>query len=211
MYLFFFFFFFQAEDGIRDAQESRGLGDVYKRQYQRRVRGINAEYGGFPLSAMSNKAAVICLVFNVLAGLLLWALAIFTLITDGRADTGLLSVYLLLLGGVLMLAQFEFKWLHNEACFLSSYFGRGMLTLFLGTLCLGMHVFGIVAGVFVMGVAGFNFRMFCMHGDSVDMPAPTADDGDKSGAYGTGNPAAKGDGANYTPASDVWQPTSHGF
>ena len=30
--LWFFFFFFQAEDGIRDAQESRGLGDVYKRQ-----------------------------------------------------------------------------------------------------------------------------------------------------------------------------------
>ena len=29
---FFLFFFFQAEDGIRDAQESRGLGDVYKRQ-----------------------------------------------------------------------------------------------------------------------------------------------------------------------------------
>ena len=29
---FFFLFFFQAEDGIRDAQESRGLGDVYKRQ-----------------------------------------------------------------------------------------------------------------------------------------------------------------------------------
>ena len=26
------FFCFQAEDGIRDAQESRGLGDVYKRQ-----------------------------------------------------------------------------------------------------------------------------------------------------------------------------------
>eukprot|EP00658_Telonema_sp_P-2_P021669 TRINITY_DN18640_c0_g1_i1.p1 TRINITY_DN18640_c0_g1~~TRINITY_DN18640_c0_g1_i1.p1 ORF type:complete len:108 (-),score=37.59 TRINITY_DN18640_c0_g1_i1:217-540(-) len=33
MFLFIiFFFFFQAEDGIRDAQESRGLGDVYKRQ-----------------------------------------------------------------------------------------------------------------------------------------------------------------------------------
>ena len=32
MLLFCFFFFFQAEDGIRDAQESRGLGDVYKRQ-----------------------------------------------------------------------------------------------------------------------------------------------------------------------------------
>ena len=29
-----FFCFFQAEDGIRDAQESRGLGDVYKRQIQ---------------------------------------------------------------------------------------------------------------------------------------------------------------------------------
>ena len=29
-------FFFQAEDGIRDAQESRGLGDVYKRQLQHR-------------------------------------------------------------------------------------------------------------------------------------------------------------------------------
>ena len=28
------FFFFQAEDGIRDAQESRGLGDVYKRQIE---------------------------------------------------------------------------------------------------------------------------------------------------------------------------------
>ena len=31
----FSFFFFQAEDGIRDAQESRGLGDVYKRQVQK--------------------------------------------------------------------------------------------------------------------------------------------------------------------------------
>jgi len=26
------FVFFKAEDGIRDAQESRGLGDVYRRQ-----------------------------------------------------------------------------------------------------------------------------------------------------------------------------------
>ena len=39
------FFFFQAEDGIRDVERSRGLGDVYKRQAinrrlagQRRVR-----------------------------------------------------------------------------------------------------------------------------------------------------------------------------
>ncbi len=29
-FFFFFFFFFQAEDGIRDSVESRGLGDVYK-------------------------------------------------------------------------------------------------------------------------------------------------------------------------------------
>ncbi len=28
------FFFFQAEDGIRDVERSRGLGDVYKRQDQ---------------------------------------------------------------------------------------------------------------------------------------------------------------------------------
>ena len=32
-------FFFQAEDGIRDAQESRGLGDVYKRQVQHGLAG----------------------------------------------------------------------------------------------------------------------------------------------------------------------------
>ncbi len=31
-------FFFQAEDGIRDAQESRGLGDVYKRQEELRLK-----------------------------------------------------------------------------------------------------------------------------------------------------------------------------
>ena len=34
------FVFFQAEDGIRDAQESRGLEDVYKRQAQH--RGVDA-------------------------------------------------------------------------------------------------------------------------------------------------------------------------
>eukprot|EP00831_Metopus_contortus_P082725 TRINITY_DN9005_c0_g1_i8.p1 TRINITY_DN9005_c0_g1~~TRINITY_DN9005_c0_g1_i8.p1 ORF type:complete len:313 (+),score=40.12 TRINITY_DN9005_c0_g1_i8:3-941(+) len=39
-FCFSFFFFFQAEDGIRDVERSRGLGDVYKRQYQRRVHGI---------------------------------------------------------------------------------------------------------------------------------------------------------------------------
>eukprot|EP00825_Cyclidium_porcatum_P018461 TRINITY_DN2104_c0_g1_i4.p1 TRINITY_DN2104_c0_g1~~TRINITY_DN2104_c0_g1_i4.p1 ORF type:complete len:232 (-),score=61.82 TRINITY_DN2104_c0_g1_i4:206-901(-) len=33
-FCFLFFFFFQAEDGIRDHAQSRGLGDVYKRQDQ---------------------------------------------------------------------------------------------------------------------------------------------------------------------------------
>eukprot|EP01015_Nassula_variabilis_P003475 TRINITY_DN1230_c0_g1_i4.p2 TRINITY_DN1230_c0_g1~~TRINITY_DN1230_c0_g1_i4.p2 ORF type:complete len:104 (+),score=41.19 TRINITY_DN1230_c0_g1_i4:3-314(+) len=45
------FFFFQAEDGIRDAQESRGLGDVYKRQTQDRCEVVQLKAtffrGGF--------------------------------------------------------------------------------------------------------------------------------------------------------------------
>ena len=36
-------FFFQAEDGIRDAQESRGLGDVYKRQVSWISFGLHGE------------------------------------------------------------------------------------------------------------------------------------------------------------------------
>ena len=40
------FFFFQAEDGIRDAQESRGLGDVYKRQ--RKTAAIPSEASSPP-------------------------------------------------------------------------------------------------------------------------------------------------------------------
>eukprot|EP00658_Telonema_sp_P-2_P075947 TRINITY_DN6580_c0_g1_i17.p2 TRINITY_DN6580_c0_g1~~TRINITY_DN6580_c0_g1_i17.p2 ORF type:complete len:141 (+),score=38.82 TRINITY_DN6580_c0_g1_i17:74-496(+) len=40
MLIFVFFFFFQAEDGIRDAQESRGLGDVYKRQVSTQSTGV---------------------------------------------------------------------------------------------------------------------------------------------------------------------------
>src|SRR5674476_452864 len=37
LFLIIFFFFFQAEDGIRDFCLSRGLGDVYKRQLQKRL------------------------------------------------------------------------------------------------------------------------------------------------------------------------------
>ena len=43
-----FFFFFQAEDGIRDAQESRGLGDVYKRQA---TRPFDERIGRTPMRA----------------------------------------------------------------------------------------------------------------------------------------------------------------
>ncbi len=37
------YFFFQAEDGIRDVERSRGLGDVYKRQDYRGILGANLE------------------------------------------------------------------------------------------------------------------------------------------------------------------------
>ena len=38
--------FFQAEDGIRDKAESRGLGDVYKRQVVWRVISVARWLGG---------------------------------------------------------------------------------------------------------------------------------------------------------------------
>eukprot|EP00831_Metopus_contortus_P042494 TRINITY_DN33709_c0_g1_i1.p2 TRINITY_DN33709_c0_g1~~TRINITY_DN33709_c0_g1_i1.p2 ORF type:complete len:106 (+),score=39.60 TRINITY_DN33709_c0_g1_i1:87-404(+) len=47
--LFCFVFFFQAEDGIRDVERSRGLGDVYKRQ--------NAEYMGNNAQALTDPEA----------------------------------------------------------------------------------------------------------------------------------------------------------
>ena len=43
--------FFQAEDGIRDAQDSRGLGDVYKRQ------GMDRVSDGVRLTRRSPRAA----------------------------------------------------------------------------------------------------------------------------------------------------------
>src|SRR5674536_139490 len=50
----FFFFFFQAEDGIRDAQESRGLGDVYKRQLPKRPDIISSNPNMISPIATSN-------------------------------------------------------------------------------------------------------------------------------------------------------------
>ena len=59
-------FFFQAEDGIRDAQESRGLGDVYKRQYVRSKQKMCAEVGirsfGHTLPADASQSEVEALV-----------------------------------------------------------------------------------------------------------------------------------------------------
>ena len=40
--------FFQAEDGIRSAQESRGLGDVYKRQTAYYQRASSGKIGCLP-------------------------------------------------------------------------------------------------------------------------------------------------------------------
>eukprot|EP00831_Metopus_contortus_P015181 TRINITY_DN16305_c0_g1_i3.p1 TRINITY_DN16305_c0_g1~~TRINITY_DN16305_c0_g1_i3.p1 ORF type:complete len:195 (-),score=19.48 TRINITY_DN16305_c0_g1_i3:87-671(-) len=45
-----FFFFFQAEDGIRDVERSRGLGDVYKRQ----VHGVLSITAANPVPNTSN-------------------------------------------------------------------------------------------------------------------------------------------------------------
>eukprot|EP00658_Telonema_sp_P-2_P056496 TRINITY_DN4494_c0_g1_i3.p1 TRINITY_DN4494_c0_g1~~TRINITY_DN4494_c0_g1_i3.p1 ORF type:complete len:360 (+),score=52.45 TRINITY_DN4494_c0_g1_i3:94-1173(+) len=54
----FFFFFFQAEDGIRDAQESRGLGDVYKRQVSTQSTGDSLAIN------MATRVAALLLLWN---------------------------------------------------------------------------------------------------------------------------------------------------
>ena len=51
----FLFFFFQAEDGIRDAQESRGLGDVYKRQVWIGPSGSRAYGGAAEIAAVADE------------------------------------------------------------------------------------------------------------------------------------------------------------
>ena len=57
--LFIISFFFQAEDGIRDAQESRGLGDVYKRQAPHSGFGLGFERLIVFITGMSNIRDVI--------------------------------------------------------------------------------------------------------------------------------------------------------
>eukprot|EP00831_Metopus_contortus_P035244 TRINITY_DN2805_c0_g2_i2.p1 TRINITY_DN2805_c0_g2~~TRINITY_DN2805_c0_g2_i2.p1 ORF type:complete len:209 (-),score=46.02 TRINITY_DN2805_c0_g2_i2:242-868(-) len=61
-----FFFFFQAEDGIRDVERSRGLGDVYKRQVQMRVcMGKNRWWSAW----VSSAATIIGVTFFGVIGL----------------------------------------------------------------------------------------------------------------------------------------------
>ena len=72
-----FFFFFQAEDGIRDAQESRGLGDVYKRQVKHL---LNYPDGLGIYSSMT--AYVLAIGINV------FGLALNALAAAGRFDAG---------------------------------------------------------------------------------------------------------------------------
>ena len=64
-------FFFQAEDGIRDAQESRGLGDVYKRQHTSSARSAKARISAantrelrLNRQPMSTAQARICLLYT---------------------------------------------------------------------------------------------------------------------------------------------------
>eukprot|EP00831_Metopus_contortus_P006534 TRINITY_DN12501_c0_g1_i3.p3 TRINITY_DN12501_c0_g1~~TRINITY_DN12501_c0_g1_i3.p3 ORF type:complete len:104 (-),score=35.60 TRINITY_DN12501_c0_g1_i3:120-431(-) len=52
--MFYFFFFFQAEDGIRDVERSRGLGDVYKRQETHKV---NPDEGNSAAEAKAKQEA----------------------------------------------------------------------------------------------------------------------------------------------------------
>eukprot|EP00825_Cyclidium_porcatum_P048766 TRINITY_DN8284_c0_g1_i5.p1 TRINITY_DN8284_c0_g1~~TRINITY_DN8284_c0_g1_i5.p1 ORF type:complete len:150 (-),score=29.68 TRINITY_DN8284_c0_g1_i5:209-658(-) len=56
-----FFFFFQAEDGIRDHAQSRGLGDVYKRQVLSDVKVTDVNCGFKLFTSKSAKS-----IFNIL-------------------------------------------------------------------------------------------------------------------------------------------------
>ena len=56
---FFFCFFFQAEDGIRDAQESRGLGDVYKRQIYDTMQFIKPNVSTICIGQAASMGAVL--------------------------------------------------------------------------------------------------------------------------------------------------------
>ena len=57
-------FFFQAEDGIRDAQESRGLGDVYKRQTLIGFKNLFEPQAKLKIASKGLKRAKNCLLYT---------------------------------------------------------------------------------------------------------------------------------------------------
>eukprot|EP00656_Telonema_subtile_P055807 TRINITY_DN8754_c0_g1_i1.p1 TRINITY_DN8754_c0_g1~~TRINITY_DN8754_c0_g1_i1.p1 ORF type:complete len:156 (-),score=31.11 TRINITY_DN8754_c0_g1_i1:302-769(-) len=147
------------------------------------------------------KLPAICIGVNVLDALLLMTLGVVTIIqTTGDAARFLISVYVIFFAGVLMLGQFDIGWLNAEFSFLQSYFGRSILAFFIGTLCLGLKLFGIAVGGATCLVAFFNMWMQCKFGDSADKSAPSSGEPAKADAYGTAG------SSEYTPASEVWKP-----
>eukprot|EP01016_Furgasonia_blochmanni_P052949 TRINITY_DN8497_c0_g1_i2.p2 TRINITY_DN8497_c0_g1~~TRINITY_DN8497_c0_g1_i2.p2 ORF type:complete len:108 (+),score=20.07 TRINITY_DN8497_c0_g1_i2:67-390(+) len=52
------FFFFQAEDGIRDHAQSRGLGDVYKRQEDKLLVNQTLQNTFINATMLQNEAAM---------------------------------------------------------------------------------------------------------------------------------------------------------
>eukprot|EP00831_Metopus_contortus_P049697 TRINITY_DN41258_c0_g1_i1.p1 TRINITY_DN41258_c0_g1~~TRINITY_DN41258_c0_g1_i1.p1 ORF type:complete len:165 (-),score=46.66 TRINITY_DN41258_c0_g1_i1:22-516(-) len=57
------FFFFQAEDGIRDVERSRGLGDVYKRQCHYLPKESNKYYDSISLARKIDRYNDECLLY----------------------------------------------------------------------------------------------------------------------------------------------------
>ncbi len=53
------YFFFQAEDGIRDVERSRGLGDVYKRQDYKGISDLMLHFQNTIRKCMNSIAILI--------------------------------------------------------------------------------------------------------------------------------------------------------
>ena len=86
---FMLFFFFQAEDGIRDAQESRGLGDVYKRQGAAAI--VVSNHGGRVLDQTPGTADVLPEIAKKVKGKI-------TILADGGVRNGVDVLKMLALG-----------------------------------------------------------------------------------------------------------------
>eukprot|EP00831_Metopus_contortus_P007772 TRINITY_DN1297_c0_g1_i1.p1 TRINITY_DN1297_c0_g1~~TRINITY_DN1297_c0_g1_i1.p1 ORF type:complete len:165 (-),score=43.64 TRINITY_DN1297_c0_g1_i1:102-596(-) len=74
----FFFFFFQAEDGIRDVERSRGLGDVYKRQVSTQstwgtIMMEEQQSSSGKLQAKAQYYSIVSIAFLIAFGIILFA------------------------------------------------------------------------------------------------------------------------------------------